>query len=57
MNRDRINDYKTYISEECQNNHYDIALIVKRSKKLDDTYKVIKQIACCELGLPVQVIK
>ena len=59
MERDRINDYNRYIKDRCEADQYEIALIVKRSKslKLDDTYKVIKEISCCELGLPVQVIK
>ena len=57
MDRDRINDYTRQIKDHCRQNQYNIALIVKRSRRIDDIYKAIKQLVCCDLGMPAQVRK
>lgn len=56
MDRDRINDYTRHIVDHCSQNQYNIALIVKRTRKIDDIYKAIKRLVCCDLGIPAQVV-
>ena len=54
LENDRNNNYANALENELSNHHYDIVMCVLRSNRAD-TYKVIKNITFCRLGIASQV--
>jgi len=55
MGRDRANNYQEELLKQCDQMQYDIAMVVSRSRRTD-IYNLVKQVACCQLGIPTQVV-
>jgi len=50
-----IDDYRKALQEECEICSYNIVMVVCRGKR-SDVYNMLKQLACCTIGIPIQVI-
>ena len=50
-----IGDYRKALQEECEICSYNIVMVVCRGKR-SDVYNMLKQLACCTIGIPIQVI-